>query len=188
MSKRSRAILDEGDIRRATRRIAHEILERNRGAQDVVIVGIRTRGIPIAKRLAQAIAEIEGVEVPVGELDVRAHRDDLAPNQRVQAETDIAFEVTGKRVVLVDEVLYTGRTVRAAMAALGELGRPLQVQLAVLVDRGHRELPIRPDFVGKNLPTSRQEYVRVYLAEIDGRDGVIIENHAQSDGKRNAAG
>jgi len=181
-------ILDEGDIRRATRRIAHEILERNRGAQDLVLVGIRTRGIPFAQRLAQVIAEIEGVQVPVGRLDVRPHRDDVAPDEHLQAETDIGFDVTGKRVVLVDEVLYTGRTVRAAMDALCELGRPQQVQLAVLVDRGHRELPIRPDYVGRNLPTARQEYVRVYLAETDGRDGVVIDSYNQSDGKRHAAG
>lgn len=188
VTKRSRMILDEADIRRATRRIAHEILERNRGAQDVVIVGIRTRGIPFAQRLAQVIADIESVAVPVGQLDVRPHRDDVGPDEHLQAETDVGFDIAGKRVVLVDEVLYTGRTVRAAMDALCELGRPQEVQLAVLVDRGHRELPIRPDYVGKNLPTARREYVRVHLAETDGEDGVVIEQQNEARSKRDAAG
>ncbi|MFQ6096785.1 MAG: bifunctional pyr operon transcriptional regulator/uracil phosphoribosyltransferase PyrR [Armatimonadota bacterium] len=173
----SRKILDGADIRRATTRIAHEILERNRGAEGLALIGIRTRGIPLARRLAEALERIEGVPVPVGTLDVRPHRDDVDAREVSSTETSIPFDVTGKTVVLVDEVLYTGRTVRAALDALCELGRPRGIQLAVLVDRGHRELPIRPDFVGKNLPTSRKEYVRVYLSELDGRDEVAIENH-----------
>ena len=170
-------MLDEADMRRATTRIAHEILEHNRGAEELAVIGIRTRGIPLARRLAEALGRIEGVAVPVGSLDVRQHRDDVADREVSTAETSIPFDVTGKTIVLVDEVLYTGRTVRAAMDALCELGRPRGVQLAVLVDRGHRELPIRADFVGRNLPTSHREYVRVYVKELDGRDEVTIENH-----------
>jgi pyrimidine operon attenuation protein/uracil phosphoribosyltransferase len=170
-----RSVMDASDIRRATLRIGHEILERNRGADDLAIIGIRTRGVPLGRRLAQTVSEIEGVPVPFGVLDIRPHRDDIPRHNAVKAQSDIPFDVTGKRVVVVDEVLYTGRTVRAAMDAICELGRPACMQLAVLVDRGHRELPIRPDFVGKNLPTSRSEYVRVYLSEIDGRDEVAIE-------------
>ncbi|MFQ5810693.1 MAG: bifunctional pyr operon transcriptional regulator/uracil phosphoribosyltransferase PyrR [Armatimonadota bacterium] len=172
---RVRSVMDASDIRRATLRITHEILERNRGASDIAIIGIRTRGAPLGRRLATAVREIEGASVPFGVLDIRPHRDDVPRDNVAQAETDIPFDVSGKRVVLVDEVLYTGRTIRAAMDAVCELGRPASMQLAVLVDRGHRELPIRADFVGKNLPTARSEYVRVYLAEIDGRDEVAIE-------------
>lgn len=164
------------DIRRAVRRIAHEIIERNKGVQDVVLVGMRTRGVPLARRLADAIRQFEGVEVPVGALDVGLYRDDL-PYLGLRPSlqpSDIPIDIDGKRVVLVDDVLYTGRTVRAALDALIDLGRPAEIQLAVLVDRGHRELPIRADYVGKNLPTSRREQVEVKVEEVDGRDEVLI--------------
>jgi pyrimidine operon attenuation protein/uracil phosphoribosyltransferase len=162
-------VLDADDLRRAHTRIAHEIVERNHGAGDVVLVGLYTRGIAIARRLAEAIATFEHTDVPVGALDVAFYRDDIGirPVQPV-GPTEIPVDVTGKVVVLVDDVLYTGRTVRAALDALTELGRPRAVQLAILVDRGHRELPIRPDFVGKNLPTRVGEDVRVRLEETDG--------------------
>jgi pyrimidine operon attenuation protein/uracil phosphoribosyltransferase len=177
-------VLDADDLRRAHTRIAHEIVERNHGAGDVVLVGLYTRGIAIARRLAVAIATFEDVDVPVGALDVAFYRDDigLRPVQPV-GPTEIPVDVAGKVVVLVDDVLYTGRTVRAALDALTELGRPRQVQLAILVDRGHRELPIRPDFVGKNLPTRVGEDVRVRLEEIDGvRDSVELWGEAGSAG------
>jgi pyrimidine operon attenuation protein/uracil phosphoribosyltransferase len=165
--------MDEQDIRRALTRIAHEIIERNRGADTLAIVGIRRKGAPLAVRLAQLLQQIEGVQVPVGELDVAAHRDDDRRTERDSSR--IPFDVTGRVIVLVDEVFYTGRTVRAALDALIQRGRPAAVQLAVLVDRGHREFPIRPDYVGKNLPTSRSEYIRVALRELDGEDGVYIQ-------------
>ncbi|HIE09899.1 MAG TPA: bifunctional pyr operon transcriptional regulator/uracil phosphoribosyltransferase PyrR [Armatimonadetes bacterium] len=168
-------VMDAEDIRRALTRIAHEILERNKGAGDVVIVGIRRRGAPLAYRLARLIERFEGVKVPVGEIDPRPHRDDIPPSERHRGGEDIPVEVDGKTVVLVDEVIQTGRTARAALDALIDWGRPGRVQLAVLVDRGHRELPIRPDYVGKNIPTSRKEYVKVLLSELDGEDKVIIE-------------
>lgn len=165
--------MDEQDIRRAMTRIAHEIIEKNRGAENLALVGIRTKGAPLAARLAGLIQDIEGVAVPVGEIDVAAHRDD---ERRAQTDaSDIRFPVAGKSIVLVDEVFYTGRTVRAALDALMDRGRPAVVQLAVLVDRGHRELPIRPDYVGKNLPTARREYVRVKLRELSNEDAVFIE-------------
>ncbi len=170
-------VFDAGDLRRAHTRIAHEIVERNRGADDVVLVGLYTRGVAIAHRLAAAIAEFENVEVPVGALDVAFFRDDIALRPVTPAgPTEIPVDVTGRTIVLVDDVLFTGRTVRAALDALTELGRPQYVQLAVLVDRGHRELPIRPDYVGKNLPTSLDEDVRVRLTETDdgGDDGVEL--------------
>jgi pyrimidine operon attenuation protein/uracil phosphoribosyltransferase len=162
-------VLDADDLRRAHTRIAHEIVERNHGATDIVLVGLYTRGLAIARRLAAAIEGIEGVLVPVGALDVAFFRDDigLRPIQPV-GPTEVPVDVTGKNVVLVDDVIFTGRTARAALDALTDLGRPRSVQLAVLVDRGHRELPVRPDFVGKNLPTKRTEDVRVRLAEVDG--------------------
>jgi len=161
-------VFDAGDLRRAHTRIAHEIVERNRGAVGIVLVGLYTRGVAIAHRLAAAIAEFEHVEVPVGALDVAFYRDDIALRPVTPAgPTEIPVDVTGTTVVLVDDVLFTGRTVRAALDALTELGRPQAVQLAVLVDRGHRELPIRPDYVGKNLPTSLDEDVRVRLVETD---------------------
>jgi pyrimidine operon attenuation protein/uracil phosphoribosyltransferase len=162
-------VLDAADLRRAHTRIAHEIVERNHGAEGVVLVGLYTRGLVMARRLAVAIEEFEHVAVPVGALDVAFYRDDIAI-RAVQplGPTEIPVDIAGKVVVLVDDVLYTGRTVRAALDALTELGRPRAVQLAILVDRGHRELPIRPDFVGKNLPTRHGEDVRVRLEEIDG--------------------
>ena len=173
----STEIMDGQDIRRVLRRIAHEVLERNKGAQDLALVGLHTRGVPLAHRLAALIKEIEGVAVPVGELDITEFRDDLAliGPKTGSGETQIPFDLNGRRVVLVDEVLFTGRTVRAAMDALSRRGRPELVQLAVLVDRGHRELPIRPDYVGKNVPTSRKERVTVRLAELDGQDVVVLE-------------
>jgi pyrimidine operon attenuation protein/uracil phosphoribosyltransferase len=169
-------VLDETALDRALTRIAHEILERNGGARDLAFVGLRTRGVTLAQRLAAKIAAIDGAQVPVGTLDITLYRDDLdmrgAP---VIRGTDIPFSIKNKTVVLVDDVLYTGRTIRAALDALIDLGRPLMIQLAILIDRGHRELPIRPDFIGKNLPTSRRESVAVRLREHDGEDRVVIE-------------
>ncbi|MDQ1624953.1 MAG: pyrimidine operon attenuation protein / uracil phosphoribosyltransferase [Actinomycetota bacterium] len=173
---RTRPVLDATDISRALTRIAHEILERNKGPQDVVLLGIPSRGVPLARRLAAAIAAVEGSEVPVGALDVTMYRDDLRLRPaRALEHTDLpAGGIDGRTVVLVDDVLFSGRTIRAALDALTEHGRPRQVQLAVLVDRGHRELPIRPDYVGKNLPTSMSERVSVLLTEHDDRDAVTI--------------
>ncbi|MGH2723150.1 MAG: bifunctional pyr operon transcriptional regulator/uracil phosphoribosyltransferase PyrR [Actinomycetota bacterium] len=169
-------LLEAGDVRRAVTRIAHEILERNKGAADLALVGIAARGDDLARRLAAEIARIEGGEVPVGVLDITFYRDDIG--MRAEApevhETRIDFDVSGKTVVLVDDVLFTGRTIRAAMDALVDYGRPRAIQLAVLVDRGHRELPIRADYVGKNVPTRAQELVRVLLEETDGADAVEL--------------
>ena len=169
-------VLDDAALDRALTRIAHEILERNGGAKDLAFVGLRTRGITLAQRLKGKIAAIDGAQLPVGTLDITLYRDDLdmrgAP---VVRGTDIPFSIKGKTVVLVDDVLYTGRTIRAALDALIDLGRPGAIQLAILIDRGHRELPIRPDFIGKNLPTSRRESVAVRLKEHDGEDRVVIE-------------
>ena len=169
-------IMDADQMRRAITRIAHEIVEANKGVQDVRLVGIRTRGVPLARRLAAKIEEIEGVACPVGILDITLYRDDLTTiaQQPVVHKTEIPFNVESKVIVLVDDVLYTGRTARAALDALIDLGRPRRIQLAVLVDRGHRELPIRADFVGKNVPTSQEEVVRVDLVEVDGVDRVCI--------------
>jgi pyrimidine operon attenuation protein/uracil phosphoribosyltransferase len=169
-------VFSADDLRRAHTRIAHEIVERNHGADGLVLVGLYTRGVAIARRLADAIAGFEGVTVPVGALDVAFYRDDIAlrPVQPL-GPTEVPVDVSGRTVVLVDDVLFTGRTVRAALDALTELGRPRAVQVAVLVDRGHRELPIRADFVGKNLPTKRAEDVRVRLGEVDsGEDGIAL--------------
>jgi pyrimidine operon attenuation protein/uracil phosphoribosyltransferase len=167
------------DLRRALTRVAHEIVERNRGAGDLVLVGILRRGAPLAHRLAALIEQFEGTSVPVGTLDITLYRDDaLAPRAgapRVVRRSDIPHDLNDRVVVLVDEVFYTGRTIRAALGAVMDLGRPAAVQLGVLVDRGHRELPIRPDFVGKNLPTARREHVHVALREIEGEDAVYIE-------------
>ena len=170
------AVLDAEEIRRALTRIAHEILERTHGGDEVILLGIPTRGVPLACRLAARIAEFEKLAVPCGSLDVTLHRDDLRLHPaRALGRTELPADgVDGKTVVLVDDVLYSGRTVRAALDALNDLGRPRAVQLAVLVDRGHRELPIRADYVGKNLPTSQREVVRVLLAEVDGQDAVMI--------------
>ena len=168
--------MDADQIRRAVTRIAHEILEANKGVEDVRLVGIRTRGVPLARRMAAKIKEIEGAEAPVGLLDITLYRDDLTTiaHQPVIHKTEIPFSVDGKVIVLVDDVLFTGRTVRAALDALIDLGRPRRIQLAVLIDRGHRELPIRADFVGKNTPTSLEEVVQVELVEVDGIDRVTI--------------
>ena len=179
---RSRTVLDARDITRALTRISHEILERNRGADDLVLLGIPSRGVPLAERIAERMAAVEGVSVPVGSLDVTMYRDDLRLKPaRTLMPTDIPpGGIDGKTVVLVDDVLYSGRTIRAALDALTEVGRPQGVQLAVLVDRGHRELPIRADFVGKNLPTSLAERVRVSLEAIDGVDSVsILDTHLE---------
>ena len=169
-------VLDEATLDRALTRIAHEILERNAGASNLAFVGLRTRGVTIAHRLAANIARIDGATIPVGVLDITLYRDDLdmrgAP---VIRGTDIPFSIKGKTVILVDDVLFTGRTIRAALDAIIDLGRPNLVQLAILIDRGHRELPIRPDYIGKNLPTSRRESVSVRLKEHDGEDRVVIE-------------
>jgi pyrimidine operon attenuation protein/uracil phosphoribosyltransferase len=162
-------------VRRALLRIAHEIVERNKGTEDLVIVGIRTRGAPLADRIAAAIADFEGVDLPSGALDVALYRDDVAlRSPRSLESTTVPADLDGRVVVLVDDVLYTGRTIRAAFDAVLDLGRPRAIRLAVLVDRGHRELPIRADHVGKNLPTSAEEIVKVHVAEIDGEDAVLI--------------
>lgn len=172
-------IMDEAAIRRALTRIAHEIIERNKGVENCVLLGIKTRGIYLAERLAQRISQIENAEVPVGQLDITLYRDDLThkAEDAVFQGAQLPTGINGKTVILVDDVLYTGRTVRAALDAVIDHGRPMMIQLAVLVDRGHRELPIRPDFVGKNVPTSRSEIVAVELAEVDGTDQVTIRQH-----------
>lgn len=174
-------IMDAEKMRRALTRIAHEIMERNRGTEDLVIVGIRKRGVPLAERIQRLISQIEGQTLPMGILDITLYRDDLTTlaYQPIVHKTEIPFDINGKKVVLVDDVLYTGRTVRAALDALMDLGRPAQIQLAVLVDRGHRELPIRADYVGKNVPTSHKEIVSVEIAEIDGVDAVHILEKAE---------
>jgi pyrimidine operon attenuation protein/uracil phosphoribosyltransferase len=169
-------ILSAEEIRRALSRIAHEIAEQNPSLDDVVLVGMRTRGVPLAERLAQRIAEFEGREVPVGALDIGLYRDDISyldlkPELK---PTEIPTDIAGRRVVLVDDVLFTGRSIRAALDALIDFGRPHHIQLAVLVDRGHRELPIRADYVGKNIPTSRHDDIQVRVQEIDGRDEVVV--------------
>ncbi len=171
-------LLTADDMRRALTRIAHEVVERNHGAADIVLAGLQTRGVPLARRLATAIAGIEGVDVPVGSLDINLYRDDLTSRpQPLVRPTTFPVGINGKDVVLVDDVLFTGRSVRAAMDALTDLGRPNQVQLAVLVDRGHRELPIRPDYVGKNVPTSLNEEVQVRVTEVDFEDQVVLVVH-----------
>lgn len=169
-------IMDSEAIRRALVRIAHEIIEKNKGVEDVVIVGIRTRGVPLAQRIAAEINAIENCEMTVGMLDITLYRDDLSTlgYNPVVHGTDINFDLSGKHVVLVDDVLYTGRTIRAALDAVIDMGRPKTIQLAVLVDRGHKELPIRADYVGKNVPTSQKKTIEVVLNEIDGTDEVYI--------------
>ncbi len=168
-------VLTKEDINRALTRVAHEILEHNRGAKDLVLVGMLTRGAPLAQRLASKIREFEGEEVPVGTLDIGLYRDDISVGVRpVVQPTHIPVDIDGIRVVLVDDVLYTGRSVRAAMDALTDFGRPQVIQLAVLIDRGHRELPVRADYVGKNVPTSQDEEVAVRLVETDGHDEVVL--------------
>jgi pyrimidine operon attenuation protein / uracil phosphoribosyltransferase len=176
MTNTERVAVDADGVARALTRIAHEILERNRGTANLVLIGIRSRGVDIAGRLARHIAEIERVELPCGTIDITLYRDDLSRSvQQPQIKTtDIPFPIDDRSVILVDDVLYTGRTVRAALDALMDFGRPKSVQVAVLVDRGHRELPIRADYVGKNLPTAQEESVQVRLAECDGRDEVTV--------------
>jgi pyrimidine operon attenuation protein / uracil phosphoribosyltransferase len=175
-SHHGKAIMSAEDVRRALTRIAHEIVERNRGVRNLVLVGMRTRGIPLARRLAEKLDDLEGVQVPVGELDITLYRDDIGLRavQPLVGSTAIPVDISSKTIVLVDDVLFTGRSVRAALDALIDYGRPKAIQLAVLVDRGHRELPIRPDYVGKNVPTSADEDVAVRLREIDGSDLVEI--------------
>jgi pyrimidine operon attenuation protein/uracil phosphoribosyltransferase len=177
-------IADANAIRRMLTRIAHEIVERNKGTEDLVLVGIRRRGVPLAHRIRALIRDIEGSEVPLGSLDITLYRDDLQTiaQQPVVRTTEIPVDIDGKTVVLIDDVLFTGRTVRAALDALIDLGRPASIQLAVLVDRGHRELPIRADFVGKNVPTSRREIVAVLLEEEDGQDAIQIREMEDSHG------
>ncbi|MZP29015.1 bifunctional pyr operon transcriptional regulator/uracil phosphoribosyltransferase PyrR [Heliobacterium undosum] len=171
-------LMDDDAIRRAITRIAHEILEKNEGIENLALVGIRRRGVPLAKRLQEKIQEIEGTTVPLGALDITLYRDDLTTLdvQPVIHKTEVPFSLNGKKVVLVDDVLYTGRTVRAALDALIDIGRPQVIQLAVLIDRGHRELPIRADYVGKNVPTSKREVISVRVMEVDGEDGVSIQD------------
>jgi len=172
-----RRIMTADEVRRATVRISHEIVEKHGGTESLVLVGIQRRGVPLARRMADAIEEHEGRRPPVGALDITFYRDDLSTiaQQPVVKGTDLPFDLNGLTVVLVDDVLYTGRTIRAAMDALVDFGRPRAIRLAALVDRGHRELPIRADHVGKNVPTAREEVVRVRVAEIDGEDGVDLE-------------
>jgi pyrimidine operon attenuation protein/uracil phosphoribosyltransferase len=175
-------LMDADRMSRALTRIAHEILERNRGLDEVALVGIRTRGVPIARRLAQLLREINGDHVPTGSLDITLYRDDLMRNavgpQPVVRRTEIPFSIDDRRILLVDDVLYTGRTTRAALDALIDFGRPKAIQLVVLVDRGHRELPIKADYVGKNVPTSLRQSVQVRLQEVDGVDEILIEGDA----------
>jgi pyrimidine operon attenuation protein/uracil phosphoribosyltransferase len=175
--KEKAEIIDADGLRRIITRIAHEVVERNKGVDDLVLVGIRRRGVPIAMRIAKKIAEFEGRSPSLGSLDITLYRDDLSTvaHQPVVGATEIPVDINGKVAVLVDDVLYTGRTVRAAMDALIDFGRPRSIQLAVVIDRGHRELPIRADYVGKNVPTSRKEVIGVKLAEIDAVDGVVIK-------------
>ncbi len=190
-----KVVFEPDEIRRALTRIAHEILERTDGGADVVLLGIPTRGVPLARRLAERMEQVEGRPVPHGSLDITMYRDDLRLRPaRALGRTDVPpGGIDGLVVVLVDDVLYSGRSVRAGLDALNDLGRPRAVQLAVLIDRGHRELPVRPDYIGKNLPTSKQEVVRVLLAEVDGEDAVILGRAAhpergRPDGLRESAG
>jgi pyrimidine operon attenuation protein/uracil phosphoribosyltransferase len=172
-------VMDADRMSRALTRIAHEILERNRGLDEIALVGIRTRGVPLARRLARALKEINGDDVPTGALDITLYRDDLMRQpvgpQPVVRRTEIPFSIDDRKILLVDDVLYTGRTVRAALDALIDFGRPRAIQLIVLVDRGHRELPIKADYVGKNIPTSLRQSVQVRLQEIDGTDEIVFE-------------
>lgn len=168
--------MDEKAVNRAITRVAHEILEKNKGVEDLILIGIWTRGIPLAKRIAGKIEEIEGEGLPLGELDITLYRDDLSTITKLPVVngTKIDFDINDKKVVLIDDVIYTGRTARAALDALVDLGRPSSVQLMVLVDRGHREVPIRADYIGKNVPTSRKEIIEVKLKEVDGENAVLI--------------
>ena len=174
--KEKAKILDKEALNRSIMRIAHEILEKNKGTKDLCFIGIRSRGVFLAHRLAECVKKIENADIPVGALDITLYRDDLTliSQQPVVHKTEIDFDTNDKNVILVDDVLYTGRTIRAALDALIDFGRPKLIQLAVLVDRGHRELPVRADFVGKNIPTAKNETVEVRLSEVDGKDEVII--------------
>jgi len=174
--RRKALIADEEEVRRALSRIAHEIVEKNKGTADLALVGIRRRGVPLAERIRAAIEAIEGVSVPLGTLDITLYRDDLATIAvaPVVRATELPFRVEDRTIILIDDVLYTGRTIRAALGAIVDYGRPKAIQLAVLVDRGHRELPIRADYVGKNVPTSKREVVKVLLRDEDGEEGVVI--------------
>lgn len=174
-------VMDEKEINRVLTRISHEILERNKGCKNLVLIGIRTRGVYLAERIRAKIKQIEGEDIPAGIIDITLYRDDLHKEipQHVVRKTEIPFSLKDKRVILIDDVLYTGRSIRAALDALIDIGRPSCIQLAVLIDRGHRELPIRADYVGKNLPTSRRESVRVMLKDMDGEERVIVEEQTQ---------
>ncbi len=177
MLKEKAEIVDADGLRRIVTRIAHEIVERNKGVQDLILVGIRRRGVPLAQRIAEKIGEFEGKTPSLGSLDITLYRDDLSTiaHQPVVNTTDIPMDINGKTIVLIDDVLYTGRTIRAALDALIDFGRPRSIQLAVVIDRGHRELPIRADFVGKNVPTSKKEVIGVKLTDVDGVDSVVIK-------------
>jgi pyrimidine operon attenuation protein/uracil phosphoribosyltransferase len=179
-----RVILSGADLQRALARIAHEIVERNKGVDTVVLIGIRTRGVPLAKRLQAKLKDLEGTLVPLGELDITMYRDDLAQRnlQRRLGRTQVPVSLSNRHVILVDDVIYTGRSVRAALDAIMDYGRPRTIQLAALIDRGHRELPIRPDYVGKNVPTALDEDVQVRLNETDGVDEVVISRRSPIDG------
>jgi pyrimidine operon attenuation protein/uracil phosphoribosyltransferase len=177
-------------IERTLTRIAHEVMERNQQLTDIALVGIRTRGVTIAQRLSRTLAKISGAKIPTGSLDITLYRDDLMRHtvgpQPVLRQTEIPFSIDERRILLVDDVLYTGRTVRAALDALIDFGRPLSIQLIVLVDRGHRELPVKADYVGKNLPTALRQSVQVFLREVDGRDEVSVEEYADTDAPSDA--
>jgi pyrimidine operon attenuation protein/uracil phosphoribosyltransferase len=177
-------LLTSREIERALARIAHEIVEKNKGTEGVVFVGMRTRGVPLARRIAEIIEDFEGTPIPVGTLDIGLYRDDISPSESrpaTESYTDIPISITDRRLILVDDVLYTGRSIRAAMDALMDLGRPKSIQLAVLIDRGHRELPVRADYVGKNIPSSKDEEIQVQLVETDGVDRVVIESVARRE-------
>jgi len=174
MTSQNTIVMDQAAIGRSLNRIAHEIIERNKGVENIILLGIHRRGVPLAYRLSERIAQIENVTLPVGQLDITSYRDDLPSGEKMTAENMPDFDVTGKRVILVDDVLFTGRTIRAALDAVIDHGRPQNIQLAVLIDRGHRELPIKADFIGKNVPTSRKEDIRVLLSEVDEFDEVRI--------------
>jgi len=178
--QQEKLVMDASEVARALTRIAHEILERNKGTQEIALVGIRTGGVHLAHRLARRIQEIERMQVPIGDLDITLYRDDLAirKDQPVLRKTSIPFNVSGLKVILVDDVLFTGRTIRAAMDGLIDLGRPAAIQLAVLVDRGHRQLPIKANYIGKNIPTSREEIVQVFLEEEGEEDRVVLLNNS----------
>ena len=181
----SKEVIDAVTMKRALTRITYEIIERNQGIEDLVIIGIKTRGIYIAQRIAQRLKQLESVDIPVGELDITLYRDDKKEMEEPEINaSSIPVDLEGKEVILVDDVLYTGRTIRAALDALMDYGRPQRISLAVLVDRGHRELPIRPDFIGKNIPTSLSEEIVVEMEEVDGKDRILIRNGEIDEDKR----